>query len=412
MQKKILPFFVVIIIDAMGFGMVAPVLAPLVMQPHSPLWAAGTSNEARHLIYGILLGISPLCFFIGAPLIGYWSDYCGRRRMLLVCLLGTLIGYVFYSLSFIYFSLTLLFFGRMLLGFSTGSQAIAQAVMADMSSGESKTVNIGLIATAMTIGLVAGPFLGGVFSDQALVSWFSLKTPFLVAIFFAIFNIYLLWRYVPRVNLSLLEKKIKNKTKFLKALLGFIQIPGVSLLVAIFFLFELGWSLYFQSMALYLVKDFGYSHGMIGIFSAYIGVSLSISLLFLVRWATHRFGLIKIVFYSLLVMVAALLVAYCFNKLPLQWLMVIPATFAVGIIYASLVTKISNMAAQAGQGLLMGATDAVLSLAFAITGLLAGYLAYFQANLPLLAAAGFTLLALLLSGYAVLSKFEKKYGVV
>src|SRR3989338_5868287 len=165
--KIIAPFFIVLIIDVIGFGMISPVLAPMVISPEHSVLGSHSTLEARHWLYGMLLALAPLCFMIGAPLMGFLSDYFGRRRLLLMCLMGTLIGFILYAVSFSLLSPLILILAALSVGLTSGSQSIAQAAMADISEGVQKTIHISWIALALTIGLVLGPFIGGFFSTRA-----------------------------------------------------------------------------------------------------------------------------------------------------------------------------------------------------------------------------------------------------
>src|SRR3990167_703636 len=387
--RYVFPFFIVIIIDALGFGMMAPLLAPMITASYGML---GNTAYAQHLLYGIVLAAFPLSYMIGAPFLGLLSDYYGRRNVLFVCLIGALIGFVFYALSFFYASAALLILGRIIAGCASGSQGVAQAAMADMSHGKEKAVNIGIIAVGLTIGLVTGPLLAAVLSNSQLVSWFSLTTPFYFVIILSVVNLFLLFYWIP-AGARMTEGSGDPGFLSYKKIRHLTQNKNTRLLIAVFFLFELGWSLYYQSLALFLAKTVHYGTSQIGFFSTYVGVALCMSLIILVRVCVRWLNLKKVVSYALFIGMLSLFFLFTSPNIFIQSLLAIPITATVALVYTLLITFLSDSVASNEQGLLMGITDSVLSLAFAMTGFLSGWLAYFSVYIPFVLASFFWLLA-------------------
>lgn len=391
--RLIFPFFIIIVLDAMSFGMVTPVLAPLVTQSTTSILGTNLSNFSRHIIYGLIQTSSFLCFMIGAPILGYLSDRLGRRKVLIYCLCGSFIGLCAYAYSFATENLLILFVARIVVGFISGNQAIAQSAIADISqSGSHKASNIGLIAVAMTIGLVAGPFLGGVLSDPSVYAKFTNATPFYVGIIFSLFNLAILLLFLRETNTN--RNETHKLRYFWREFRTLITHTKTRWLILTFFLFELGWTLYFQSLALVLVQDFQLTNKNIGLFSSYVGLLLSLGLFYGVRFLVTRITLQKIIVPSLIMGAASLVLGFLFNSLWLQFIIAIPVTMTVAFCYAILITLISDRTATNQQGLMMGTTDCFIAFAFTITSLLGAWLAVYNAVIPELIAAGFWLTAI------------------
>src|SRR5512147_3169559 len=102
--KKITPIFVIVLIDLLGLTIIIPLM---------PLYA--TSFGADPLTIGLLGATYPLMQFIGAPFLGRLSDRFGRKPVLLVSQLGTLLGFLVLGLAN---SLWLLFLARIIDGLS------------------------------------------------------------------------------------------------------------------------------------------------------------------------------------------------------------------------------------------------------------------------------------------------------
>ena len=92
----------------------------------------------------------------------------------------------------------------------------------------------------------------------------------------------------------------------------------------------------------------------------------------------------------------SLLIAASYNILSMQAIMAITIALSVALCYSILITLMSDLALKQQQGLLLGSSDALLSLAFAITGFLAGILTLHSAILPEIISAVFFVMAMLL----------------
>ena len=100
--KKILPVFVIILIDLLGLTLIIPLL---------PLYAA--SFGASAFTVGALGAAYPIMQFFGAPILGRLSDRFGRRPILIISQIGTFIGFLILGIAN---TLPLLFLSRIIDG--------------------------------------------------------------------------------------------------------------------------------------------------------------------------------------------------------------------------------------------------------------------------------------------------------
>lgn len=170
----------VILVDIMGQGLAFPIFSVLMLSDASTMLAADTPTSTRQLLYGVLVGVFFLSWFFGAVYVSRISDSIGRKRGMLICLSGTLAGYVMAVAAIMLDSFWLLLASRAVTGFTAGNQPIAQAALVDISTDEAdKARNMGLVMLGAGIGLVAGPIIGGVFSASAFGAW-ALMLPFVI----------------------------------------------------------------------------------------------------------------------------------------------------------------------------------------------------------------------------------------
>jgi len=163
-------FFVVltVMIDAMGIGLIIPVMPDLIREVQG-------GDLAQAAVWGGILATTfAVMQFLGGPVLGGLSDRFGRRPVLLVSLLVMAIDYVVVALAG---SLWLLFLGRVVGGITAATQATAAAYMADISAPEQRAANFGLIGAGFGAGFVLGPVLGGLLAE------FGTRAPFWAAAF-------------------------------------------------------------------------------------------------------------------------------------------------------------------------------------------------------------------------------------
>ncbi len=383
----ILPLFLVIVIDAMGFCLVFPVLTPLILEPNSSLLAIDTSNFVRGVLYGTCLAAYPLAMFFAAPILGDLSDHLGRKKVIIGCLLGTGMGYALAIPSIHLHSLSLFIVSRIIAGLFAGSQPIAQAAIADISSPETKAINLSNIILAMAAGVILGPLIGGLFSNPAIASWFSYSTPFAIAAALSFFNAVILWFIFSETFTKIASRKIAIWKGFMLFCHGF-KMPELRLLAIAFFLTQLAWGLYIQAILWFLAQKYHYTSERLGFFLATMGVcfvfSLSIGMRVAKRYLNSE---IRIFGYFSVLSTLGLFGCAVSTGETAQWLFLPLAVAGDALCYTCGIALFSNSADEQSQGWIMGVTGSLAAAAWAITGLLDGWLGYLHGQLPFLLAA-------------------------
>ena len=116
-RHQILFIVMTILIDAIGVGLILPVLPRLLM-------TVGGIGLPHAIEIGAYMGLATaFASFIGAPVIGNLSDAFGRRTVLLVALGGLVLDYLLLATAP---TLTLIFVGRILSGLFGGSYGAAK----------------------------------------------------------------------------------------------------------------------------------------------------------------------------------------------------------------------------------------------------------------------------------------------
>ena len=195
-QVPLFPLLLTNFIATLGYSIVLPFLVFLV-----------TRFGGNSIVYGLLAAIYPAFQLIGAPFLGRWSDTYGRKKVLLICNAGTLIGWIIFLFALFLpvknlfsidsailgsFVLTLplvvLFFARGLDGITGGNVSVANAYLADVSSDENRSKNFGKMAISSNLGFIVGPALAGILGGTV----YKEILPVLAAVFISIIALFVI----------------------------------------------------------------------------------------------------------------------------------------------------------------------------------------------------------------------------
>ena len=393
---KLLPLFFVIAIDSMGLGILFPIMSDLLINHHANFLASGTSDFMRELLYGITIGIYMIAWFFGSAVLGDLSDSMGRKKSLMICLLGATFGYLISAVAILAHNLVFLIVGRVMAGFTAGSQPIAQAAIVDVSPEEHRARNIGYILFAVSIGFVLGPFMGGIFSNQHLASWFNDSTPLFFAGLLSFFNCILL--YFSFHETFMQTRKIKLRVfHAINIFMEAFQSKRIRILSLVLLVETTGWSNYYTFISQLLLLRFHYSVVEISFFMAVLALGFSFGFGFLVDQCARRFNLKHCVVVTLLMASLLFLVTAISNFTPILWISAFVLGAIVAIFYSLIITLFSNQVGPEEQGWVMGITNSVGALSFGATALISGFVADWSPVMPIyLGFAGLVMAALVL----------------
>jgi len=403
-KQLLIPVFLTVFIDLLGATLVLPILAPLFLDLQHGIWPIdirSLSNPAKDIpsiirertfIFGLLIASFPLAQFFGAPLLGAWADKAGRKKVLTISLIGTLIGYILFAIGVHQHWVWLLFAARILDGFTGGNISIAFSAISDVSTPETKTKNFGLIGMAFGLGFIIGPYIGGKLSDPNLVSWFNFETPFWFAAILCLVNIILVLRFF-------FETLKTPSTKPIDLLQGFRNIaaavnkPHLRKIFLVVFLVTFGFSIFTQFLQVFLIQKFRFSQSEIGDYLAFTGICTAITQGFITRLISKRLKpemAVSIFMFTLAI--ALVLILFPGQSMYLYLLSPLIAV-SQGVMSPNLQTIVSNSGGPQEQGEILGMNQSVQSLAQGIPPIVAGIVVSINMYLPITLAAAFTLMA-------------------
>ncbi len=383
---EVFPLFLVLAIDSMGLGILFPILSSMIIDPSAPFLSPDTSNFTRELLYGVIIGIYMIAWFFGSAILGDISDAIGRKKSLLICLVGAFLGYVLAGVAFYFHSIFWLIIGRIIAGFTAGSQPIAQAAIVDVSTPEHKARNIGFILLAVSLGFVFGPLAGGILSDHHIVSWFNYAMPMYFAAIVSLINAGLLWVFFKETFTVTRKVKIRPHLA-IEIFIEAFKHKKICWLAFVLLIFVSGWGEYFGFIAQFLLRRYQYTALQTSLFMVVLASGFSIGFAFLVDFCANRFNLKRCVCYNLMVAAALCLVTVVASQAWVAWVVSVFIGITVAIAYSILITLFSNQVHEDEQGWVMGVTNSIMALSFGVTTFIGGFAANLSAGFPIVWAS-------------------------
>jgi DHA1 family tetracycline resistance protein-like MFS transporter len=145
--SPLLPIFLIVAVDILGFTIILPLL---------PFYSERLG--ANPTVVGALVSMYAVCQLISGPILGQLSDRFGRRPILLVSQVGTLAGFFVLAFSS---QLWMVFFARALDGATAGNLSTAQAYISDVTKPEERAKSFAIIGVAFGFGFLVGPAISG-----------------------------------------------------------------------------------------------------------------------------------------------------------------------------------------------------------------------------------------------------------
>jgi predicted MFS family arabinose efflux permease len=257
--------FLAVFIDIFSFGLMYPLIVGLF---HASPLLAGIAPGTRDTLMSLAFALFPVGAFFGCTLLGDLSDALGRRRTLVICMAGLGLGYAFMWLALEVGVLWLFFFGRLVAGLMSGTAPIAQASMADAVPASERGDAMAQITLVNTVGLMAGPAIGGLLGEL------DLRLPLAFALALCLLNAVLL----ARARFGEETRRRAISLDWRQPFLLFARIaerPQVVPPLASFFLFQLGFLIYYTIILIVMQREHQFSTAQLGLFAVVMGIGFT-----------------------------------------------------------------------------------------------------------------------------------------
>ncbi|HEY2810194.1 MAG TPA: MFS transporter [Rhabdochlamydiaceae bacterium] len=367
------PVYLTYFLDNFGLAIIYPIFTPIFLIPNY-LIPAPYSFFHRTIILGLVIGVFPFAQFIGAPLLGQFSDCYGRKRAFYITILGTAIGYTLTAYSILIHSLFLVFLSRFLTGLFASNLTLCLAAIVDMSPDEpSRTRNFGHIAAIGGLSFIVAIAMGGILSDPSFGKYFNPSFPFWVTAGLAYINflcMVLLFRETLRTTASDLQ--------FFKGMHNIWTALRSKELRALYmgnFFFMLSWVASMQFLPTFLIKHFHFTTFSLTLALVAIGIVWSIANVAINRRLAKRVIPARTLQVCLFFLCMCLLSTIFANSLSPFLSLFYPAVCFASLCWTNSLANVSLNAPDTIQGSILGINQSMTSLAAMLAPPLGGFFA-------------------------------------
>jgi DHA1 family tetracycline resistance protein-like MFS transporter len=353
-KRAMFTIILCILLDSFGYSMVLPLLPGIAMD-----------FGANDIMVGILISSNALSALICCPIWGKLSDKYGRKPILIISQVGTSVSFLILGLSD---SLFVILISRILDGIFGGQIPVIRAYISDITTPQTRASNMGKIMVGFTLGMIAGPLLGGFLG---VIDW---RIPPYLASALSVFSIVL--TLIVIVESMPEERRAEIKARFMKVQPNsevnrkvwneevIIRLTQSFILSLISFIFT-------SSIALVLFKRYGVDVSMIGALMAVAGVGLLIYGIILMKPLIRKFGEKRILFSaSILLIVIFALFPYLF-EFWMVFIFVLPYAFCVAFMRPLIISNITKAVDADKQGVISGWSVNLQALSQTIAPLIA-----------------------------------------
>lgn len=301
LRLPIVFILITVILDAMGIGLIVPVMPDLILE----LQGGTLANAA--LWGGVLSTSFAVMQFLFGPMLGALSDRFGRKPVLIVSLLVMSLDYLVMAVAT---SIWLLLLMRIVGGVTAASAATANAYIADISKPEDRAANFGLIGAGFGIGFVLGPLLGGLLGE------YGTRAPFLAAAALSAINALFGFLVLKEtVRGRLIRQFSWGRANPFGSLRHLVRLPGIGWLLAVFFIYSVAFFVYPAVWAYFTQERFGWTPKTIGLSLALFGITMAAVqgglIRLILRWTSER---MTVIYGHVFDIVAFLLIAIVTNS--------------------------------------------------------------------------------------------------
>jgi DHA1 family tetracycline resistance protein-like MFS transporter len=363
-RSPLLAIFLIVAVDVLGLTIMIPLL---------PFYAEKLGASPQEV--GWLIGIYAACQLFSGPLLGRLSDHTGRKPLLLVSQAGTFVGFLITAFAP---SLWILFVARAIDGCTAGNLSLAQAYISDVTEPKDRAKSFGIIGIAFGLGFLIGPAVSG------LLAKYDYRYPIFAAAALSATSILTTYLLLPAVMPAGAGKGVSGPGGRRLSLVqwgayaAYFRQPALATKLWQFFAFAFGFSMFIAGMPLVLERrltwagmpfgpeQVGYTWAFAGLMGILLqGPALGRLVKRFGERALNRTGFMGYTCgYALL--------AFC-HSIPMLALATLVTSIG-GMVRPTLTSLITQATPREEQGVVLGLTQSLNSVALIIAPPLGGFL--------------------------------------
>lgn len=366
--SPLLPIFLIVAVDVLGFTIILPLL---------PFYSERLG--ASPTVVGALVSTYAAFQLIAGPILGQLSDRMGRKPILMLSQLGTLLGFLMLAFAN---NIWVLFVARAIDGATAGNLTIAQAYISDVTKPENRAHSFAIVGIAFGFGFLVGPAIAG------FLAHFGYQAPIFAACalsFTAIVcTLVLLPRHPRLAHESMPDDDPGPGGKRLSLLSWgqyrrYFKDRELARLLMQWLLFSFAFSTFISGFALFAERRYMWNGRPLGVrevgyifaFTGFLGIIMQGGVVGrAVKWLGER-RVVQIGFLTSLLGYAA--IGFTRTVGQLLWVSAFASIGGAGL-RPALTSLVTQKAGKREQGVILGLTQSLMSIAQIIAPLLSGVL--------------------------------------
>ncbi len=402
-NKHLFVLLACLFVVMIGLGITMPVL-PFYVERLA--LEEGSTQQSMVMHVGLLTGVYALAQLVFAPLWGRWSDRIGRRPLILIGIAGYVVAQVMFGLST---SLWLLYAARIVGGvLSSATLPVSAAYVADMTTPEQRSRGMAWLGTAVSLGVVVGPALGGLLSRSEIhlrwsighLTFDAFSIPFFAAAVLGLVTLFAALRWLPESRpAGPADEPIVDTTTDWRGLLIRLR-PLLALALA----GQLALTMFEGTIALYAKAKFDFGPVEVGYIFVVCGLVMTVFQAGAVGFLAGRVGEMLQIGIGFALMGTGIALLATARTSFFVFAFVALLAFGMAFIAPNLAALISTRGGEGSTGASLGIQNAANSLGQAIGPLLGGMLFIWHVDAPYLLSGALLVALALMVAWNVLDR--------
>lgn len=386
-----------------GLGITMPVL-PFYVERLA--LEEGSTQQSMVIHVGLLTGVYALGQLVFAPLWGGWSDRIGRRPLIVIGIAGYVVAQVMFGLAT---SLWLLYGARIVGGIlSSATLPVSAAYVADLTTPEQRSRGMAWLGTAVSLGVVVGPAIGGLLSRSDVHLTWSIghftfdgfSIPFFAAALLGLVTLFAALRWLPEsLPAASADEPIEETTTDWRSMLTRLR-PLLALALA----GQLALTMFEGTIALYAKAKFDYGPIEVGYIFVVCGLVMTVFQAGAVGFLAGRVGEMLQIGVGFGLMGTGIALLATARTTFFVFAFVALLAFGMAFIAPNLAALISKRGGEGRTGASLGIQNAANSLGQASGPLLGGMLFIWHVDAPYLLSGALLIALALMVGWKVLDR--------
>lgn len=373
-DKRLYVIFLIIFTEIIGFSMVLPIIPYL-----------GKDLGLTPIQIGLVVSIFSICQLFASPMTGKLSDHFGRKPLLILSQLSTLIGFILLGFTT---TTIILIAARVIDGLLGSNMTVSQAYISDITLPKHRTRVYGYSSGVFGAGLIIGPTIGGVLLQiNYSVPMFFAAALTLVTIALIFFLPETINKKTEKISLSFNDiipiKEVKRFTKKSKT----------RNILLLFFVYSIAFFLFINNFPLFAETHLHVTADQVSFYMAWIGIIRVAIQTILIAFLLRTLGENRLLVTGIISMIISMVTIASSIEYFIVFIPLIFLAYGTGVSRPILTSKLANCVTHEETATILGINNSLTSLSQIIAPIIGGLMIQYlpSQTLPILSAIIFAL---------------------